>query len=407
MALSDTAIRAAKPSANNYRIAGGRGLYLLVTTKGGKLWRFDYRHGIKPGADKPHRLTLALGTYPEVSLKDARARLDEARKLLAQGIDPGMERRARKAAKLENSANTFSAVAREWLEKWKPGVTPPVRFRTESTLTRDVIPFLGDMPIADVKAAHVLRVLRCVEARGLGDTVRKTKGCISQIMCHAIVTGRIEYDPCPSLNKALKKIESKHMAALVDPARVGEFLRAVEGYTGGRVVRAALMFMPLVFVRPGELRTARWEDIDLEKGEWRYIVSKTRAAHLVPLSRQAVAILSDLSRLTWKSEWVFPSMRRGRPMNNAAVNRALRTMGYDTRTEVTGHGFRATARTLLAEELEFPPEVIEHQLAHAVPDVLGTAYNRTKYLKQRQEMMQAWADYLDKIKNVNVGGKVA
>ncbi|GHU30322.1 integrase [Betaproteobacteria bacterium] len=402
MALSDAEIRAAKPAANNYRKADDRGLYLLVTVRGGKLWRFDYRHGFKPGTNKPHRLTLSLGTYPEVPLKEARLRRNEARKLLAQGIDPGTERRAWKTAKLKSAANTFAVVAREWYEGWKPGVSPSVQARIGSTLARDIIPVIGDMPIADVKATHVLRVLRRLEARGLGDTVRKAKGCISQIMCYAIVTERIEYDPSPSLNKALKKTESKHMAALTDPARVGEFIRAAETYTGSPVVRAAIMLMPLVFVRPGELRKARWKDIDLEKSEWRYIVTKTRTEHLVPLSRQAVTILRELFRLTCHSEWVFSNVRHNHPMSHPSFNRALQILGYDTKTEVTGHGFRATARTLLAEELGFPPEVIEHQLAHIVPDILGTAYNRTRYLKQRQEMMQVWADYLDKLKTGNI-----
>jgi integrase len=398
MALSDAAIRAAKPGKSNYRMSDERGLYLLVTAAGGKLWRFDYRHGIKPGTDKPHRLTLALGAYPEVTLKEVRERLDAARKLLAQGIDPCAERKAQKAAKLESAANTFAIVAHEWHQGWKSSVSPPVQSRIKSTLTRDILPAIGNMPITEVKARHILKVLRRLEARGLGDTVRKAKGCISQIMRYAIVTERIEYDPCPSLNKALKKTESKHMAALTDPVQVGEFMRAAEGYTEHSVARAAIMLAPLVFVRPGELRSARWEDIDLEKGEWRYIVTKTRTEHLVPLSRQAIVILRQLSKLTRKSDWVFSNKRRNRPMSHPTVNRALRAIGYDTKTEVTGHGFRATARTLLAEELGFPPEVIEHQLAHAVPDVLGTAYNRTKYLKQRQEMMQAWADYLDKLK---------
>ncbi|GHU17778.1 integrase [Betaproteobacteria bacterium] len=405
MALSDTALRAAKPAPKDYRISDDRGLYLLVKAKGGKLWRFDYRHGFKPGTEKPRRLTLALGIYPDVSLKEARAQLNEARKLLAQGIDPGAKRKAQKAAELESAVNTFAAIAREWHEGWKTRVTPAVQTRIWSMLERDVIPFIGDIPIVNVKATQILGVLRRLEARGLTDSVRKTKSCISQVMCYAIATERIEYDPCPSLNKALKKIESGHMAALIDPASVGEFLHAAEGYTGSHVVRAALMLMPLVFVRPGELRSARWKDINLEKGEWRYFVTKTKTDHLVPLARQAVAILQELYKLTWNSDWVFPNVRRGRPMSDGTVNRALQTMGYNTKTEVTGHGFRATARTLLAEELGFDPLVIEHQLAHAVPDNLGNAYNRTTYLKQRQKMMQAWANYLDKLKNVKADGK--
>jgi integrase len=230
------------------------------------------------------------------------------------------------------------------------------------------------------------------------DTVRRTKGNISQIMDYAVITGRASFNPCPSLSKALQKTQNKHMAALTKPAEVGTLLRAIDEYQGQPEVMAALKLAPLVFVRIGELRTARWVNIDLERAEWRYTVSKTRTEHLVPLATQAVAILRALQPVSGHRELVFPGLISGKPISNSTINQALRRMGYDTKTEMTGHGFRAMARTLLAEELHFPPEVIEHQLAHSVPDALETAYNRTKFLKERKAMMQAWADYLDRLK---------
>jgi integrase len=368
-------------------------LYLLVQTTGGRLWRFDYRFAGK-------RKTLSLGAYPDVSLKEARERRDEARKLLANGADPGAVKKAQKTARQERAANSFEAVAREWFEQWRGGVSEAVQARTMRRLEKDVFPIIGGLPVVEINAPKVLEVLRKMELRGVLDTVRKCKGDISQIMCYAIATGRAEYDPCPSLNAALKKAEVKHMAAITDPVKIGELLRAIADYKGTPVVCAALRLAPLFFVRIGELRTARWSDIDLEKAQWRYTVTKTKVEHNVPLALQAVAILQDLYPITGhdKSGFVFPSVRAGRPMSNATLNRALQSMGYCTRTEQTGHGFRAMARTLLAEELGFPPEVIEHQLAHRVRDALGTAYNRTKYLKERREMMQSWANYLDRLK---------
>jgi integrase len=270
--------------------------------------------------------------------------------------------------------------------------------RTMKRLERDVFPVIGGLPILEVNAPKVLEVLRKMELRGVFDTVRKAKGDISQIICYAIATGRAEYDPCPSLNAALKKGDVKHMAAITDPVMVGELLRSIDAYRGSPEVMAALNLLPLVFVRPGELRAAKWADIDLDKAEWRYVASKTKTEHLVPLAKQAVAILRGLHPVSGHREFVFPGQASGRAISNATINRALQYMGYDTKTEMTGHGFRAMARTLLAEELHQKPEVIEHQLAHSVPDALGTAYSRTKYLKERREMMQAWADYLDKLK---------
>jgi integrase len=267
------------------------------------------------------------------------------------------------------------------------------------TAIRTVKPGENPMKLADITAPMVLSVLRRIESRGVIDTAHRAKEHISMVMRYAIATGRAERDPCPDLRGALRSVTPQHFPSLTSPAQVATLLRSIDAFQGTYWVRAALALAPLVFVRPGELRTAKWDDIDLEKAEWCYTVSKTKTNHLVPLARQAVGILSDLRPLTGHHEYVFPGRDPKKAISNATINAALTRMGYDTKTEMTGHGFRAMARTLLAEELHFPPEIIEHQLAHAVPDALGTAYNRTKFLKERKVMMQAWADYLDKLKS--------
>ncbi|GHT95346.1 integrase [Betaproteobacteria bacterium] len=403
MATTDTAIRTAKPGTKDYRITDERGLYLIVATKGGKLWRFDYRHGIKPGTDKPRRLTLALGTYPDVSLKEARDKRDEARKLLANGIDPGEHRKAHKAALLGRAANSFEVVAREWLEKWKSNKAASHIEKVSARLENDVFPWLGERPVADISAPEVLEVLRRIERRGAIETAHRAKQNISQIMRYAISTGRALRDPCPDLKDALMQTKGGHFASLTDPASVGKLMRDIDSYTGGHIVRAALALTPLVFVRPGELRNARWADIDFEKGEWCYTTSKTSTEHIVPLSRQALEILNDLYPATGHSGLVFKGQKPGKPISDATVNSALRRMGYDTQKDITGHGFRAMARTLLAEELDQTPDWIERQLAHVTSETNGTAYDRAQFLKHRRPMMQVWADYLDKLKWGNAG----
>jgi integrase len=262
------------------------------------------------------------------------------------------------------------------------------------------MPVLGLLPIVDIDAPKVLAALKPLEARGTGDTLRKAKMAISQIMDFAVQHGWANRNPVSSLKGAFKTTPVKHMAAIIEPLKFGKLLRDIDHYPGSPSVSSALKLLPMVFCRPGELRNAKWADIDLDNAEWKYTASKTKTAHHVPLSHQAVAILKALCPITGhdKTGLVFPGQRPGRPLSDAALNAALRTMGYDTQTEITGHGFRATARTLLSETLGFDPLVIEHQLAHAVPDTLGTAYNRTKYLPQRRAMMQAWADYLDRLK---------
>ena len=392
MPLTDTAIRTAKPADKPIRIFDGGGLYLEISPSGGKLWRLKYRYGNK-------EKRLSLGAYPDVSLKDARAKRDDARKLLANDIDPGEHRKVQAAAKVERSANSFEVVAREWFLKHRDTWAPSYATNVLARLENDVVPWIGGKPIAEITAPDVLTVLRRIDARGARYTAHRAKVNISQVMRYAIATGRAERDPCPDLRGAIPSPKETHFAAITEPAKVCEMLRAFDAFSGTFIVKSALHLAPMLFVRPGELRMALWADIDLDKAEWRYHVSKTKTDHMVPLARQAVAILRELHELTGHGRYVFPGARgNDRSMSEAAINAALRRMGYDTKTEVTGHGFRAMARTILHEELHQKPEVIEHQLAHKVSGALGTAYDRTKFLKERKAMMQLWADYLDKLK---------
>jgi len=391
---ADTVYRNAKPAMGQYRIGDGGGLFLLVEPDGAKRWRWQYA---RPVTSK--RNTLALGDYPTVTASQARAARDDALRLLSEGIDPGEHRKLVKAAGVEAAANTFKALCLEWLASRGSVVAQAQVDKSKARLLKDVVPWLGDKPINAITAPDVLAVMRRVDERGARYTAHKVKSEISQILRFAIATGRADRDPCPDLRGALPAAQGQHHAAITKPKEVGELLRAFDGFSGTYPVKCALLLSPLLFVRPGELRKAKWEEFDLDRGEWRYLVSKTNTDHLVPLARQAVTILRDLHALTGRGEYLFPGGRDPRkPMSDAAVNAALRRMGYDTRTEITGHGFRAMARTILAEELHIKPEVIEHQLAHKVPDTLGTAYNRTKFIKERVTMMQAWADYLDKLK---------
>lgn len=392
MPLTDAVIRTAKPAAKPVRLFDGGGLYLEVSPAGGKLWRLKYRID---GKEK----RLSFGAYPDVSLKDARDRRDEARKLLAQGVDPSENRKAIKAAKADRASNSFEVVAREWFAKqsatWAPSHAEKIINRLES----DVFPWLGGRPVAEITAPELLGVLRRIEGRGAIDTAHRAQQNCGQVFRYAIQTGRADRDPSADLRGALTPAKSGNFASITEPAKVGELLRAFDAFQGTFPVKCALLLAPLLFARPGELRQAEWSGIDLEKGEWRYVASKTKTEHLVPLAPQAVQILRDLYPLTGAGRYVFPGGRDSKkPMSEAAVNAALRRLGYDTKTEITGHGFRAMARTILAEELHVKPEVIEHQLAHKVPDALGTAYNRTKFLKERRAMMQRWADYLDTLK---------
>ena len=392
MPLTDAEIRNAPPREKAYRLTDGFGMYLEVSPAGGKYWRFKYRF-----AGKEKR--LALGVYPQISGKEARLRRDEARRLLANGVDPGIERKVQKTSTIERTANSFEAVAREWFARHSPGWAKTHADKIIARLEKDVFPWLGGRVIAEIKAPDVLSVLRRVEARGALDTAHRVHQNCGQVFRYAVATGRAERDVSGDLRGALPAARHTHFASVTEPAEVAALLRALDGFQGTYVVQCALRLAPLLFVRPGELRTAEWAHFDLDRAQWRYTVSKTKTEHLVPLATQAVAILRDLYALTGRRRYVFPGRDIKKPMSGAAINAALRRMGFDTKTEITGHGFRAMARTILHEQLRFPGEVIEHQLAHRVSDALGTAYNRTKFIDDRIVMMQRWADYLDNLKS--------
>jgi len=396
MPLTDTAVRNAKAGSKTARMFDERGLYLEVSPAGGKWWRFKYRF---EGKEK----RLSLGVYPDVSLKDARERRDNARKLLANGVDPGAERKAQKLSRAGETANNFEVVAREWFAKHSPNWAPTHASKIIQRLEKDIFPWLGRKPISDINAPALLAVLRRIEDRGALDTAHRAHQNCGQVFRYGIATGRCDRDPAADLRGALAPAKHEHFPAITDPAAVGELLRAIDAFQGTFVVQCALRLAPLFFVRPGELRQAQWDQIDLDKCEWRYLVTKTKGEHLVPLADQAVGILNELHPLTVGRKFVFPGRDPKKPISDAALNAALRRMGYDTKNEMTLHGFRAMARTILHQELGIKPEIIEHQLAHRVPDALGTAYNRTKFLKERREMMQQWANYLDKLK---AGAKV-
>lgn len=389
--LTDRTVSSAKPAERQKKLFDGNGLHVVISTSGGKSWRLKFEFG---GSEK----TLTLGQYPAVSLQAARTLADEARALLAQGIDPAARKAARKAAAAADGDGSFEVVAREWIKqqstRWSKATTQQITSRLE----RDVFPRLGRRPVAEIDPPEVLAVIRRIEARGAAESAHRTLRHVSGAMRYAVATGRRGSDPCRDLLGALAPVRGGHFAAVVDPAGVGELLRTLAAYKGSPVVRAALLLGPQVFVRPGELRTARWADIDLDGAQWAYTTPKTGKQHVVPLSRQAVEILRDIQPLTGRGEFVFPSARSAkRPMSDGAVLGALRRLevGKDT---MTGHGWRATARTLLDEVLNFPPHLIEHQLAHEVKDALGRSYNRTTHLPERRRMMQAWSDYLDSLR---------
>lgn len=392
MPLTATKIKNAKPGPKTQRMFDGLGLYLEVSPKGGKWWRFKYRF-----AGKEKR--LSLGVFPEVSLKEARDRRDAARRLLTEDIDPSEYRQAHKDELKDSAVNSFESVAREWFAIQESNWAPSHSSKIIARLENDVFPWLGKKPICSITAPQLLKVLRRVEGRGVIETAHRALANCGQVFRYAIATGRTDTDITTGLRGALSPIKRKHFAAVTEPALVGRLLRQIGAYEGSYIVKAALRLAPLVFVRPGELRHARWADIDFRKAEWRFTTSKTETQHIVPLARQAQAILEELEPVTGDGIYVFPSARsiRGdRAMSDNAILAAMRTMGIG-KEEMSGHGFRAMARTLLDEVLGFRPEIIEHQLAHQVRDPNGRAYNRTAHLNERRNMMQEWADYLDRL----------
>jgi integrase len=389
--LTKAKIDAAKPGEKPYKLPDGRGLFLLVSPSGGRLWRFRYRHAGRESM-------VGLGAYPEVTLKDARDRADEARRQVARGVSPAAEKRA----EVGRQAHTFMAVAQEWLEKQR--FEPATLKKAEWTFRDLIYPYLGSKPITAITAPEILEALRKLELRGRHETAHRTRQRISQVFRYAIATGRAESDPTRDLRGALTPIEVTSRAAVTDPAKVGELMRAIDGYQGDPATIAALKLAPLLFVRPGELRGAEWREFDLDAAEWRIpgLRMKMREPHLVPLSTQALEILRRLQPLTGHGKLLFPSLRsRERPISENTLNAALRRMGF-AQDEMTAHGFRAMASTLLNEQ-GFPPDVIELQLAHAERNKVRAAYNRAQRLAERRQMMQAWADYLEGLK---AGGKV-
>ena len=388
--LPDTTARTAKPKGKTYMLRDGGGLWLVVEPTGRKWWKLRVVFAKKENS-------FSLGDYPDTSLALAREKKDAARKQIAEGIDPGISRRTEKAQ--QSGDGSFEAVACEWHKRfssqWSVGHAAKIMTRLE----HDVFPYIGTRPIGEITPPEVLAVLRRIESRTL-ETAHRAKITIGQICRYAVATGYAITEPVSALRGALPPVKPKHMAAPTEPQEIAPIMRMLDGYKGTFVVKGALRLAPLLFVRPGELRAMEWKDVDFTSSEWAYTVTKTKTQHIVPLAKQAVTILQELHQVTGDGRYVFPGGRSvDRCMSNNAVNAALRRMGIDTREELTGHGFRAMARTVLDEVLGFRPELMEHQLAHAVRDPLGRAYNRTTHLPERRKMMQAWADYLDKLKS--------
>ncbi len=390
MSLNATQIRNAKPTDKTQRLYDERGLYLEISPKGGMWWRFKYRFNNK-------EKRISLGTYPDVSLQQAREKRDEARKHVADGIDPSTHRQVMKQMVVERAANSFEVVAREWFAKHKSNWVNSHANKIIQRFQRDIFPWLGDTPIADITPPILLSVIRRIEARGSLDTAHRALNNCSQVFRYAVASGKTDRDPSQDIKGALPPAKTKHFPTQTDPKRFGELLRMFNEYQGSLVVKSALRLAPLLFVRPGELRHAKWSGICFDKAEWSFIASKTETPIIVPLSSQALAILKELRPLTGHGVFVFPSARSySRPMSDNAVLAALRRLGI-SKEEATGHGFRATARTLLDEVLSFRVDIIEQQLGHAVRDPNGRAYNRTIFLEERKRMMQAWGDYLDNL----------
>lgn len=394
--LTDAKLRNLKPKSKLYRVADGGGLNIEVQPTGARYWRYRYRFAGK-------QRMLSLGVYPTVSLFEARARREDARKLLLAGTDPSTRRKLDKLTAQMSADTAFEPVAREWLAG-RGNLADTTRVKLHWLLESFAFPWIGTRPVGDITAPELLAMLRRIESLGKLETTQRLKRVCGQIFRYAVATGRAERDPSADLRGVLVTGKVRHRASITDPVKVGELLRAMDGFAGSLVVSCALKLAPLVFVRPGELRKAEWEELALDAGEWRIPAErmKMREPHLVPLSVQAVAILRELHPLTGSGRYVFPSIRSlARPMSENTITVALRRLGY-TGDEMTGHGFRSMASTLLHEQ-GWPSDVIERQLAHAERNKIKAAYNYAEYLPQRRKMMQAWADYLDMLKR---GGNV-
>jgi integrase len=396
--LTDLAVRKAAPRDKSYKLSDGGGLYLLVTTTGHRYWRMDYRY-----ADK--RATAALGVYPMVSMAEARAKRLEIKKQIAEGINPAAKRKIEKITGPLANANTFRAIAEEWLDKARREGRAEVTMGKLTWLLKFAYPIIGDRKATDIKAPELLAVLRAVEKRGHYETARRLRSTCGQVFRYAIATGRAERDISADLRGALIVPKVTHRAAIITQKDAGVLLRAIDAYSGYPVTHAALRLAPHVFVRPGELRHAEWTEFDLAKNVWTIAADKTkmRVAHRVPLTRQVLAILDELREVTGNRRFLFPAQgKRDRPMCENTINLALRRMGFDGKT-MTAHGFRAMASTLLNEQGHWNPDAIERQLGHAESDEVRRAYARGEHWDERIAMMQSWSDYLDQLRS---GAKV-
>ncbi|GAB1264276.1 tyrosine-type recombinase/integrase [Aurantivibrio infirmus] len=393
MTLTNIQANQATPRDKDYKLSDEKGLFLLVKKSGAKYWRFKYRYA---GKEK----NLALGVFPEITLKMARNKRDKARLQIADGIDPGEARRAAKEALVEAGTNSFKVIALEWFNTKMKTKSQGHQDRTLRALEKDLFPHLGNLPVSTVKPKDLLRVLRKIESRGALETAKRAKQTCGQIFRFAVATGRADRDPAADLKDALQLPVKKHLAAITNSKDAGGLLVAIDNYEGTPTVQAALKLSPLFFCRPGELRHLEWAEVNWEEKQIEIAGEKMKMGepHIIPLCKQALVILKELELLTGRFKYVFPSARgASRPLSENGVRTALRSMGYDNDT-MTPHGFRAMARTLLDEVLGFRVDWIEHQLAHAVKDANGRAYNRTSHLPQRKKMMQRWADYLDSLK---------
>ncbi len=396
MALTDTQVKNAKPTGQNKtgdKLSDEKGLYLHITPAGGKLWRLAYRY---QGKQK----TLYIGTYPETSLSRARRRRDEARLLLDDGIDPAAAKAQDKTTRRLSASDTFSALADEWLDKQCSSLAATTRKKKKDIIDKNLTPWLGQRSIGDITTPEVLAVIRRMESRGANELARRGAQICAAVFRYAVQTGRADRNPASELRGALAMVTVNHHAAITDPVKLGGLLRSIDAFHGSFLTCCALKLAPMLFVRPGELRHAEWGEVDMGAALWIIPAGKMkmRREHVVPLPRQAVEILKELQPFTGHGKYLFPALTTSaRPMSENTINAAFRRMGF-AGSEVTGHGLRATARTLLDEVLGERVDLIEHQLAHEVKDANGRAYNRTTHLPARKAMMQTWADYLDKLK---------
>jgi len=396
MSLTEVAIRAARAAQRPYKVSDEKGLYLLVKPNGARLWRYKYRHA---GIEK----LLAIGRYPDVSLREARDRRDDARKLVANHVDPSLRKRIER----EGRTNTFAAVGEEWLETKRVSLSASTWQRDRDQLVKIVGPYLGKRPIAEIEAPELLAVLKRLEKKGLHDTAHRVRAVCGRVFRYAIATGRASRDISSDLKGALAAKGTRSYAAITDPAGVGQLMRAIEDYDGQATTYAALKLAPYVFVRPGELRAAEWSEFDLDRSEWRIPAErmKMREAHIVPLARQALEILREVHKRTGEGRFVFPAIgKRERPLSENTLNAALRRLGY-AKDEMTAHGFRTIASTLLNEQ-GWHPDLIELQLAHKERNKVRAAYNRAQRLEERRKMMRAWADYVDELRERTGDSKV-